>query len=269
MKATLLALAWRAHDDGRCHRSIATIAFESGQSERSVQRALRALVKAGIISVDAGVGRGSLNTYNLQMGAITAPFIDGKGVSVTPIRNPERVPNRSERVPNPHEKGANVAPSKTRDKTRVKQESARDPERGLLIEPAQVRPQPAAAPPPSAPQQQARAPRAKRQFPDDWRPDAKGVAFAIERGVTDIAEQVARCREWHQINAKETASPAASWQWWCSQDEKFRQRDAARAGPRSAQTSSRPGKLDWLFDDLVGATPPDVEQPPPIEGGVL
>lgn len=63
-KLVLLALADCADDEGHCWPSIATLVRKTGQSERTVQKMLKALEEDGHISRDQRAGRGCFYTIH-------------------------------------------------------------------------------------------------------------------------------------------------------------------------------------------------------------
>jgi hypothetical protein len=63
-KLVLLALADCANDQGLCWPSVATLAKKTGQSERTVQGALKGLEAAGHLTRDQRVGKGCYYTVN-------------------------------------------------------------------------------------------------------------------------------------------------------------------------------------------------------------
>jgi hypothetical protein len=64
-RAVLMALARRANSDGECHPSHATIALDIHGSVDTVQRALKRLMLAGLVSRQLRNGKGGHRTSNL------------------------------------------------------------------------------------------------------------------------------------------------------------------------------------------------------------
>lgn len=64
-RAVLMALARRANSDGECHPSHATIALDINGSVDTVQRALKRLGAAGLVSRQLRNGKGGHRTSNL------------------------------------------------------------------------------------------------------------------------------------------------------------------------------------------------------------
>jgi hypothetical protein len=99
----LLALADHADDDGyHCYPSVAYIGWKCGYSERAVQRILRKLETAELITVRRyrKGGRGHATEYRVQpwKGVKKPPFIrEEKGDELTPIEE-ERVSSMTQRM---------------------------------------------------------------------------------------------------------------------------------------------------------------------------
>lgn len=117
-KLVLLALADHAHDDGTSAKpGIAHLAWKTDLSERTVQRCLKNLEEAGLITPTAHAegGRGYVTEYTLLLEGLPPKPIStsvdnsgeptGKGDKLTPIADRERVTPVTERVTNDAEKG--------------------------------------------------------------------------------------------------------------------------------------------------------------------
>lgn len=102
-KLVLFMLADHADDEGKCWPSVAGLAEDGCMGERTVQRALSDLCKAGVINREGNGGRGLTRLYTLLMGA--------DAVNRVPNGHPndpqERVPNSTERVPDTTERVPN------------------------------------------------------------------------------------------------------------------------------------------------------------------
>lgn len=110
-KLVFLALADNANEDGNCWPSIATIARKSCLTQRCVQKAIREMVKAGIISIREKSGHS--NSYKLtpERGSPLPP----KDVHPTPERGTGDP--RTRFTQNHHEPSENLKkPSKAVDK---------------------------------------------------------------------------------------------------------------------------------------------------------
>ena len=105
------------------------------------------------------------------------------------------------------------------------------------------------------------APTRRHPFPPDWQPDSAGLAFARERGITDIPGELERCRDWHAANGKLTADPAASWRTWCANAQRFRTRDQQQ--PQHRQQPFVRDRFAWMRDDVQDA---DANHPDTIDG---
>ncbi len=93
--------------------------------------------------------------------------------------------------------------------------------------------------PPAAPSER-RPPRGGR-LPDDWQPGADDRAFATGLGLDPIAV-ANRFRDHWRAKAGADARKldwSATWRNWCRRD--------AEGAPRAG---AKPGKLDWLIEDL-------------------
>lgn len=99
----LLALADFANDEGRCFPSVETLAEKSRMSERSVQRAVRAMEEAGFLSIEPGGGRHSANQYVIDVDALRA-ISATKTDPVQPPTEPENTPS------DPELRGDNLTP---------------------------------------------------------------------------------------------------------------------------------------------------------------
>lgn len=100
-KVVLLLLAEHADCTLECFPSIRLLASEASLSDRSVQRAVGWLLKAGLILAERGGGRSNATRYTVLMGAMpppvqppAAPIPAAERVTLTP----ERVTTTTERV---------------------------------------------------------------------------------------------------------------------------------------------------------------------------
>ncbi|HEY2619632.1 MAG TPA: helix-turn-helix domain-containing protein [Acetobacteraceae bacterium] len=98
-KPVLIALADYADQDGWSWPAIARLGFRAGCDERTAQRAIRQLVGAGLIEVEAGTGRGHVNRYRVicnlseqpsQANGAAAP--QEKGDTTPPITKGDTTP---------------------------------------------------------------------------------------------------------------------------------------------------------------------------------
>ena len=78
-----------------------------------------------------------------------------------------------------------------------------------------------------------------------WQPDAKGTAFAADKGITDLAGEVERFRDYHLARGSLMRDWSAAWRAWCSNDRKFRERRGSAGTGRKQPGES---KLGWLAD---------------------
>ena len=113
-KFVLVALANRARPKAdaaaghrhTCNPSIACVATDTGLSERGVQRALMALRRGGLVTIEGRGGRHLVSLYHLDIGNGAPPSLDENGDSVAPFSDERGKP----RSPLPDEKGDSVTP---------------------------------------------------------------------------------------------------------------------------------------------------------------
>ena len=65
-KLVLVILANRANERRECWPSMGSLIDDTGLSERSIQDAVKALARAGVLTIEVGGGRGRTNLYRLQ-----------------------------------------------------------------------------------------------------------------------------------------------------------------------------------------------------------
>lgn len=80
-----------------------------------------------------------------------------------------------------------------------------------------------------------KAKRGPRRLPDhpvpeDWQPDAAGIAFAKKSGV-DVDDQVPIFRDWYASRGLLRASWSATWRTWCRKQKEWREEAEAKARP--------------------------------------
>jgi DNA-binding transcriptional regulator YhcF (GntR family) len=117
-KLVLLLLADLANAQAQCWPSVAGMAADACIGERTAQRALAALTKAGLITRDGKGGRGLTHTYTLAMTSVERVSDEPERVTrETPYQEPERVTSEAKRVPsttkrvtNPAERVSPVSP---------------------------------------------------------------------------------------------------------------------------------------------------------------
>jgi hypothetical protein len=192
--ALTLSLRMNA-DGGSCHPSIATLAADTGRSERTVQVALGVLRDAGWLAIDGGGGRQRTNHYRATtpkkvqrkprnprtLSPETVQEEPRNGCTVSPEVEAERVQPLQERVQNPTEKGAVAAPEVVLRKTRGSNPTPLGPPPSLNIDV------------PAAP---AATPRRKHQLPETWEPTDAHRRFANEHGI-DLDIEVPRFRRYY------------------------------------------------------------------------
>jgi hypothetical protein len=143
---------------------------------------------------------------------------------------------RGERVQNTTPKGAGGAPKgapPAPEPRRTSNEPGREPiERAnssiddLLFDGKTAQPAPA------SPKRVRALPR-KPETPIDpeWQPDAKGIAYAIAKGITDVPGQVEQFVNKHLAKGTLHVSWPAAWQYWCGNFRTFQPRAAAAPAP--------------------------------------
>ncbi|WP_370655772.1 helix-turn-helix domain-containing protein [Paracraurococcus lichenis] len=97
---------------------------------------------------------------------------------------------------------------------------------------------PVGAPPPQPPA--LRPPRRTRrtELPEGWHPGPDGIAFALERGV-EPEELLERFRTWGRGEARRKADWDATWQGWCL--EEVRRRNRPWTAPKPSKLAGYPG----------------------------
>ena len=97
-KAVLISLADQANDQGVCWPSVRTISVRTCLSERSVRRAIKELVDAGLIAVRER--RGTSSVYQITPDRVSPPTEMHPCQSVTPPLS-ECHPNRKGTIKEP------------------------------------------------------------------------------------------------------------------------------------------------------------------------
>jgi hypothetical protein len=241
-------LARFADDDGKCWPSVATLSEITGQSERSVQRAISAAIKAGYLTTgDRKGGRNRSTVYALNIarmrsnferraaekGAPNAPFAepaamrveDGKGDTVTPFQD--------EKGCQSVKKGCQSVKKGCQFDTRICQESVSESPTPSLRSGVGT----------------ARTRRGRLEpIPDDWQPDEQLVAWAIEHarqegeilGEQDVRDSAGKFADHHRSRGTKFADPGAGFRnWWRTDCERTRaKRQTRRPSGGSAGTKA-------------------------------
>lgn len=67
-----------------------------------------------------------------------------------------------------------------------------------------------------------RPPPRKAEIPEDWLPDREMIAYAKERGITDIVESVEQFVNYNTAHGKTMSDWCAGWRLWCNREPEFR-----------------------------------------------
>lgn len=266
-KAVLVALAEHADDAGNCFPSIERIAVWAGLQERGARLALRQLEADGLIVTMTRFRQTS--QYRLAIQAIAslghpkypaprAPLPNGQRGHDMPHEGASRAPRRGHSVPN---EGAPHAPEPSlnrQEEPSLNRHGGTRAKGGGLF-PEHDEPDP----PPAAPRQKTKPAVARLSAIDpNWWPDAAGIAFAQERGIVALADEVERFRSHHAGRGSRMASWPAAWRTWCMNSQRFAQRDRQRQHQVPSH-AGRGGRRSWIAEELGLA---DQQQPDEFTG---
>ena len=232
-KSVLVALANRANDATECWPSLAGIALHAGTTERGAQKALRELEQLGLIRTDRAPGKKSV--YRLAVGAPTpergsphAGASPPNDVHPTPEPSSPPPPNVVPKPPN------DVHPNPKKPKVQPKgnpQGSARaSTTSGELALDGE-----AAKAAPASPRRTRARPRKPETLIDpDWQPDAKGIAYAVDKGITDVSGQVEQFVNKHIAKGTLHCDWPRAWMYWCGNFRAFQPRGTGNGSSATA-----------------------------------
>lgn len=80
-------------------------------------------------------------------------------------------------------------------------------------------------------------------IPEGWAPDAKGIAYAHNRGMSDedIPREGSKFRNYHEARGSLMASWQAAWRTWCDKFQTYRAGGGRSAAPSAGGNSSSTG----------------------------
>ncbi len=244
-----------------CWMKVATIAKETGLSERAVQAAITSLIREGKIFAERRGGRRQPSIYHLIMGAADAPYSDGNGAADAPYEEVERVQDSTERVQSTTErvqdstqKGAAPAPRTLSNH----QEPSSNPEgadefAGPSDDVVSLTPPPENRPA-SSPKVKGRERRGCR-LPDGWRPSPAGMDFARSVGLDPDAALAEFWDYWRAAVDGTKLDWEATWRNSC--------RMYARRGQSHTTNRNLP-----LFGSIPGGKPPSHPPDPADPWGI-
>jgi hypothetical protein len=257
--ARIAVLAYLArcmnHGDGRCFPKVATIAAKTGLSERCVQKCLRWLEWASLLTPERRGGRLS-SLYHLHLGRTpNRPEAAPRGERGAPLGvnvvhleppvevnvvhpEPEEEENQKEE---PREstspQAAPHTPPPPADEISVSKEGNEEvpdgyqpePETRELIREAGLDWRDDR----EATYRWERSRPRRTPLPDDWAPNAEDRAYARSKGL-DPDDELPRFVNHHRATGKTMADWAAAWRSWCDKGSVFAARGvrfAPRHGP--------------------------------------
>lgn len=267
-RALLNVLADYADDDGMAWPSRATLANDTGLSERTVTRCLQTLCGEGRLSIEENAvgGRGRVPVYKIQF-----PELE-KGDKLSEQRTPDCHPLDAERVTNARKKGDKL--SKKGDKFAANQSYARfepqltnttEPEKGIAANAAP--PAPAESPKPTKPKRSRKSQtpppsEAPPKEPSEWQ-EFVGALCWLCHGHMDVGsltetKRGALLSEAKEIHANEYSKEdlrewykriwPQSWQW---------QKNKSRPNPADVRST---------IAQLRATTPEGFEEPVVLNG---
>jgi DNA-binding transcriptional ArsR family regulator len=231
-KLVLLALADCADDDGVCWPSVGTLARKTGQSQRTVQGALKALERAGHLTRDQRIGRGCY--YTIHPRKICTP------AKSAPPQNPANTPADS--APKPSGTTNDTIPNG------IASTRARKPQAAKPAQKPRAKPAGTIARPPNVDAQvwadflthrKAKGAPVTETVIKQFTKEAEDVGWSLEDAMRESV-----LRGWQGFKAK-----------WIRRDDNNNRKSSGQAG----QPRSRDGFLNACHDAAMGG---DAAGPP-------